>query len=296
MACIALGVVGAAVSLFGSKKKNDASKKAAEAQRMAAELQTKVARELHDHWKQFYQTCDIKTIQEVCAIPVYTAAYATVQTRVAMAALREFGRAKLMVDLCQQTFCVPNTECNFLVGVEAQSAVDAMNFGFRREEGVKEQLDQIRLENKRSFLALGRGLLKTSSDAASLAAKLGSALQGWLGSPTQGWLQFAGFLGSPEGKRFTDDVFGGVRGLFKREPESPTPSNATGQGAAINYSFATTAEEGVPSGAAGSPSVPSPDVRELTVPQESTRGTPLDPWYAYDRGVGTPPFNPSSEQ
>jgi hypothetical protein len=245
MACVALGVVGAAVSLFGSKKKNDAAKKASDAQRQAAELQTLVARQLHEHWKNFYMACDIAAITEVCAVPVYAPAYATVQARVAGAALRDFGRARLMIATCQEHFCVTNADCNFLSGVEAQATVDAMNFGFRREEGVKEQLDQIRLENKRSFLALGRGLLKTSSDAAQLAAKLGDALKGWLGSPTQGWLEFAGFLGSPEGKRFADDTLGGIRGLFKGEPESPTRRAATSEATTIDYSFAMTKEQGV---------------------------------------------------
>lgn len=245
MACIALGAVGAAVSLFGSKKKNDAAKKAAEAQRMAAELQTKVARELQAHWKQFYAACDIATIQEVCAVPVYAANYAGVQTRVAAAALREFALARLRAATCQEHFCVPNVECNFLSGIAAQATVDTMNFGFRREEGVKEQLDQIRLENKRSFLALGRGLLKTSSDAANLAAKLGAALKGWLGSPTQGWLEFAGFLGSPEGKRFADDVVGNVRRLVGSPTESPTSQNATASGTTVQYNYAL-APEGEP--------------------------------------------------
>lgn len=232
MACLALGAVGAAVSLFGSKSKNNAAKQAAEAQRKAAELQTLVARELHDHWKQFYMACDAATITEVCAIPVYAAAYAEVESRVRLAGIREFGRARLQAETCQANFCVTNADCNFLSGVEAQAIVDTMNFGFRREEGVKIQVDQIRLENKRSFLALGRGLLKQSSDAANLAAKLGAALKGWLGSPTQGWLEFAGFLGSPEGKRFGDDVVKSVRGLLG-SPETPPRNAASGQATTV---------------------------------------------------------------
>lgn len=293
MACIALGVVGAAVSLFGSKKKNDAAKKAAEAQRKAAELQTLVARELHQHWQTYYMACDIKAIQDVCAVPVYAANYSGIVSRVSTAALREFGLARARAIECQEHFCVANSDCNFLVGVEAQATVDTMNFGFRREEGVKEQLDQIRLENKRSFLALGRGLLKTSSDAAQLAAKLGAALKGWLGSSTQGWLEFAGYLGTPEGKRFTDDVTKGVRGIFTGQPESPSARAASGTGTTIDYSYAIRAQDGVPQ------RVDSPAPLALPVSQEpeaNTKGTPLDPWYDYDRGFGTPPFNPSREE
>lgn len=235
MACIALGAVGLAVSLFGSSKKNKAAKAAADAQRKAAELQTLVARELHAHWQQFYSACDIATIQEVCAVPPYTPNYAGIDSRVRLAALRDFGIAALRARLCQEHFCVPNVDCNFLVGVEAQATVDTMNFGFRREEGLKIQLDQIRLENKRSFLALGRGLLKTSSDAAQLAAKIGAALKGWLGSPSQGWLEFAGFLGSPEGKRFADDVTGGMRRILGTNAESPSRGVATSYGTNIDY-------------------------------------------------------------
>jgi len=247
---------------------------------MAAELQTKVARELHDHWKNFYSACDIRTIQEVCAIPAYTANYALVTTRVAAASLREFARARMMVATCQEHFCVTNADCNFLVGIEAQATVDTMNFGYRREEGVKEQLDQIRLENRRSFLGLGRGLLKTSSDAAQLAAKLGSALKGWLGSPTQGWLEFAGYLGSPQGKRFADDVIGGVRGILKGNTESPTSQTATASGTTIdNNVYEYQLERQAPALPAPSPVMqPQSTAAQDDVGAQELQRAMTDPW------------------
>jgi hypothetical protein len=255
MAIVSL-VAGAAISLLSAKKSNDAAKKAAEAQRQAAELQTKVARELHEHWKAFYMQCDIATIQEVCATPIYAADYNGVAARVTQASLREFARARLMVENCQEHFCVENADCNFMAGIQAQATADAMNFGFRREEGVKEQVDQIRLENKRSFLALGRGLLKSSADASSIAAKLGAALQGWVGKAAAGWLEFAGYLGTPQGKQFGDDVTKGLRGIFSGRPESPSRSETSNSDQTIDYSYAVTRDQGVPTGQA--PRLPPP--------------------------------------
>lgn len=229
MATIAAAAAGIGVGLAGAAQRDKAASRAAQAQIDAANLATLVARELHEHWKAFYRTCDINTIREVCGTPPYAPRYNTVQSRVQAAAIREFQRAKLMIDNCNTHFCVStlNLNCNFLSGIEAQAFADSTNFGFRREEGVKEQLDQIRLENIRSFLALGKNLLKSSADAARIAAQLGDALKGWQGNRVQGWLQFAGFLGSREGKTFKDDIEKGVRTLIGKEPETPKRDNAT---------------------------------------------------------------------
>lgn len=235
----AAAAAGIAVGLAGAAQRDKAASRAAQAQIDAANLATLVARELHEHWKTFYRACDINTIREVCGTLPYTSRYNAVQSRVQTAAIREFQRARLMIDNCNAHFCVStfNVNCNFLSGIEAQAVADSTNFGFRREEGVKEQLDQMILENKRSFLALGKNLLKSSADAARIASELGGALKGWQGNRVQGWLQFAGFLGSREGKTFTDDIQKGVRALIGKEPETPKRDNATRADQSVGFNY-----------------------------------------------------------
>lgn len=230
---------GIGVGLAGAALRDAAASRAAQAQIDAANLATLVARELHAHWIAFYRQCDITTIREVCGTPPYVAAYSTVQSRVQEATIREFQRARLMIDNCNVHFCVTtlNTNCNFLSGIEAQVFADMTNFGFRREEGVKEQVDQIILENRRSFLGLGRSLLKASADAARIAAELGGLLKGWQGKTIQGWVEFAGYLGSPEGKQFREDLTSGVRALIGKEPESPSRNNMESAGQTIDQNY-----------------------------------------------------------
>lgn len=236
---VAAAAAGIAVGLAGAAQRDKAASRAAQAQIDAANLATLVARELHEHWKVFYRTCDINTIREVCGTLPYAPRYNTVQSRVQAAAIREFQRARLMIDNCNAHFCVTpfNANCNFLTGIEAQAVADNINFGFRREEGVKEQLDQIRLENIRSFLGLGKNLLNTSMAAAKLAGQLGDALKGWAGSQTPGWLKFAGFLGSKGGKQFTEEAEKGIRALIGKEPENPRRDQSTSADQTVGFGY-----------------------------------------------------------
>lgn len=208
MAAIAVGVIGAAASIFGSSSSAKASKAQAEAQRQAAELQTQVARELHAHWKAYYSACDIAYITEICAIPVYTPQYETVSSRARMTILSAFGRARQQLYKCQDIFCVGKIaqDCNFISGIEAIALADAINYGYRREESLKIQLDQMRIDNQFKALGLGRNLLDQSMKASSVASGVASRTGAQAGSAANGWLQFAGFLNTPEGKKLSSGV------------------------------------------------------------------------------------------
>lgn len=228
MAIIGAAAIGAAATVFGSSSSASASKASAQAQKEAAELQTRVARELHEHWKAYYRDCDIANIQEICAIPAYVPQYETVQSRARMEVLGSFGRARQQLTRCYDIFCVGKIaqDCNFIAGIEAIALADAMNFGYRREESLKIQLDQMRLDNKNRALALGRSLLDQSRAASSIASGIAARTGAQAGSAANGWLQFAGFLNTPEGKRLTSDVGKGIQRIFgdSNTPGAPPPS------------------------------------------------------------------------
>lgn len=215
MAVIAAAGIGAAATIFASSSSSSASKAQAQAQKEAAELQTRVARELHEHWKAYYRDCDIRNISEICATPVYVPQYDTVMGRSRLQVLGSFGRARQQMLRSCDIFCVGKVaqDCNFMAGIEAQALADAMNFGYRREENLKIQLDQMRLDNIHRALALGRNLLDQSRAASSIAAGVGARVGAQSGNAANGWLQFAGFLNTPEGKRLLGEVSLGVRGL-----------------------------------------------------------------------------------
>ena len=208
MAIIGAAVIGGAAAIFGSSSSAKAAKASANAQREAAQLQTQVARELHDHWKAYYAACDIAYIQEICAIPVYTPQYETVSARARMTILAAFGRARQQLYKCQDVFCVGKIaqDCNFISGIEAIALADAINYGYRREESLKIQLDQMRIDNQFKALGLGRSLLDQSTKASSVASGLASRTGAQAGSAANGWLQFAGFLNTPEGKKLSSGV------------------------------------------------------------------------------------------
>lgn len=252
MAIIGAAVIGGAASIFGSSSSASASKAAAQAQKEAAELQTRVARELHEHWKAYYRDCDIANIQEICAIPAYVPQYETVQSRARMEVLGSFGRARQQLTRCYDIFCVGKVaqDCNFIAGIEAIALADAMNFGYRREESLKIQLDQMRLDNKHRALALGRNLLDQSRAASSLAAGIASRTGAQAGSATNGWVLFAGFLNTPEGKNLIAQVSKGVQSIFNT-PQGPQPGfdpgPVTGTGGdfdSSNYASMQQANEG----------------------------------------------------
>jgi hypothetical protein len=238
MAIIAAAGIGAAASIFGSSSSSSAAKAQAQAQKEAAELQTRVARELHEHWKAYYRDCDIAYIREVCAIPVYVPQYETVQSRTRMEVLGSFGRARQQMLRACDIFCVGKVaqDCNFIAGIEAIALADAMNFGYRREENLKIQLDQMRLDNQRAALALGRNLLDQSRAASTVAAGVGARVGAQAGNAANGWLQFAGFLNTPEGKRLLGDVGKGVSNIFS-SPQGAQPGFDPGPGAGTGGDF-----------------------------------------------------------
>lgn len=222
MAIIGAAVIGAGASLAASSGSSKASAAAAQAQLEAARLQTLVARELHDHWKAYYLPCDIAFVQEVCATPVYVPNYEAVSARSRMTVLSSFGRARQQLIRCQDTYCVGTyaQNCNFLAGIEAIALADAVNYGYRREEAMKIQRDQIRFENIRTVLAQGRNLITQSSNASNIAAGIAARTGAQAGQQSNGWLQFAGFLRTPEGQKLTSSASAAFARLFDKPQET----------------------------------------------------------------------------
>ncbi len=233
MAVIAAAGIAAAASIFGSSKSAGASKDAANAQREAAQLQTLVARELHQHWKNYYAPCDIATIQEVCAVPPYVPQYQLWEGRSRLEILRSFGRARQQMQRCQDVYCVGRAaqQCNYLAGIEAVALVDSVNFGYRFEESQRIQLNQLRLQNIYNQLGLGRNLLQQSSAASGLASAAAYRLGAQAGQATNGWLQAAGWLQGESGKRLLGQV---TEKLFPSGGGMPTPQQQTGTGGDFN--------------------------------------------------------------
>jgi hypothetical protein len=214
MAVIGAAAIAGGAAIFGAASSAKSAKAAANAQKEAAALQTQVARELHDHWKAYYQSCDIKMINEVCAIPPYVPQYDAVMGRTRAEVLREFGRARAQVNRSQNIYCVGQfaQQCNFIAGIEAIALADQTNFGYRREETQKIQLDQVRLENIYRWLGLGRNLL-SQSNAASIAASAAASRLG-AQSTNNGWLTLAGFLAGKEGQALGGNIGSAIGKLF----------------------------------------------------------------------------------
>jgi hypothetical protein len=229
VAIVAAAAITAGAAIFSANQSGKASAAASQAQLEAARLQTLVARELHDHWKAYYQACDAAFVQEICAIPVYVPQYETVAARARLTVLGEFGRARQQITRCQDIFCVGTfvQNCNFLSGIEAQALADAVNFGYRREENLKIQLDQMRLDNIHRTLMGGRNLLDQSGSASRIAGSISSNVGAQAGKAASGWLQFAGFLRSPEGQKAITSGVDAVSSFFR--PTANTP--AAGEGA-----------------------------------------------------------------
>jgi hypothetical protein len=231
MAIIGAAAIAGGAAIFGAASSSKASKAAAEAQKEAAALQTLVARELHDHWKAYYQQCDIKMISEVCATPPYVPQYDAVMGRTRAEVLREFGRARAQVNRSQSIYCVGQfaQQCNFIAGIEAVALSDATNFGYRREETQKIQLDQVRLENIYRWLGLGRNLLSQSNAASIAASAAATRLGAQAAAQGAGWAQLAGFLTSKEGQALGGRIGSALDKLF-----SGTPTQAQQDAAASN--------------------------------------------------------------
>lgn len=233
MAVIAAAAIGAAATIYSAQSSSKSQAAAANAQKEAAALQTLVARELHDHWKSHYQQCDIKMIGEVCATPLYVPQYDAVMGRTRAAVLREFGRARAQVNRSQSIYCVGAfaQQCNFIAGIEAIALVDQADFGFRREETQKTQLDQVRLENIFRWLGLGRNLLSQSNAASIAASAAAQRLGAQAVTGENGWLKLAGFLTSKEGSALSTQIGSRIGSLFGQSTtDAAAVDRAFGQG------------------------------------------------------------------
>jgi hypothetical protein len=262
MAVIAAAAITAGAAIFGASQSSKASKAAAQAQLQAAQLNTLVARELHDHWKNYYAGCDIAYIQEVCATPVYVPQYEDVAGRTRMEILRSFARARDQARRCADVYCVGSDaqQCNFLSGIEAIALADSVNFGYRYEETQKIQRDQIRLENVYRWLGLGRNLLSQSNAASQVASAAALRLGAQAGQASNGWLQAAGWALSDRGQKAIGDVINRVGGLFGSTPQIAESPSAGGQlyGQSENSSFSSPAPD-AGSGSAAVPTTTDPD-------------------------------------
>lgn len=207
----ALGAVG---SIFGAASSAKAAKKQAEAQRQAMELQTRVARELHQHWKDNYLSCDVTAIQEACAEPYVTPDYALVINRTTGEATRNFNRARSQSVDDANFFCIADVcqSCNYLSSIEALTSADVTNFGYRWEEQFAFQRNQIVLENRMTHLALGRNLLDQQQAATRLAAEIANRVGEMAGKSAQNWATLGSYLLSDRGQKQVNDTIG----LFKR--------------------------------------------------------------------------------
>ena len=222
MAIIAAAAIGAAATIYGASQSSKAAKQSADSQFAAAQLSTLVSRELHDHWKAYYQGCDIAMIQEVCATPVYVPKYEDVAGRTRMEILRSFARARDQARRCADVYCVgaDAQQCNFMSGIEAIALADAVNFGYRFEESNKVQRDQLRLENIYRWLGLGRNLLSQSNAAANTASAAALRLGAQAGAQANGWLQAAGWALSDRGQKAIAGAISGFGKLFQTTPSA----------------------------------------------------------------------------
>jgi len=209
MAIIAAAAIGAAATIYGASQSAKASQQASQAQSEAAALQTQVARELHQHWKDYYRQCDIDKITEVCATPLYVPKYTETAGRTRLEILRSFARARDQARKCADAYCVGSAaqQCNFISGIEAIALADSVNFGYRYEENTKITRDQIRLENIYRWLGLGRNLLSQSNAASQAASAAAARLGAQAGMASNGWLQAAGYLLSDRGQTLANKIF-----------------------------------------------------------------------------------------
>ena len=208
MAVIAAAAIAAGAAIYSSSQSASSSKAASDAQKEAAQLQTQVARELHEHWKQYYMQCDAAAIAEVCAQPKYVPQYALWEGRSRLEVLRTFARARVQLRQSQDIYCMGRAaqQCNYIAGIEAVALVDSVNFGYRFEESQRIQLDALRLQTLYNWLGLGRNLLNQSTAASSLASSAAFRLGAQAGQASNGWLQAAGWLTGEAGQRLIGQI------------------------------------------------------------------------------------------
>jgi hypothetical protein len=223
---VTAALIGGAATLGAAALSAGASKSAANSAKEAAQLQTQVARELHDHWKNYYQQCDIAAINEVCAEPVYEPNYALTEGRVRLEVLRNFARARDQSRRTQDIYCIGATchQCNYLSGIEALTLSDVANFGYRWEEANAVQRNQLRITNRYNQLGMGRNLLNQSGEASRLASDIGLKVGAMAGQAAQNWASLSSYLVSERGQKFVGGIFDLVRKGFG-SPSDPAYTN-----------------------------------------------------------------------
>lgn len=208
---VGVGIGGA----IGSTTFSSGAAKAAAASVDAVRIATQVSRELHDHWKAYYQVCDALTIAEVCAVPIYVAPATTIAGRTRLEVIRTIGRKRQELYRSQGVYNVGKMaqDCNTLAAIEAQAALDASEWGFRKAQNLEIQRNQRRLENIYAFQALGRNLLNNSLGAAALSGAIGAQLGAEQGKAFAGWTQFLGVLFSKEGQSAISGISKGLEAV-----------------------------------------------------------------------------------
>jgi hypothetical protein len=194
-------IIGAVASVAASAISASGASKAAATTREAAELQSQVARELHDHWKAYYQQCDIKNITEVCTAPVYSPEFQLVEGRVRLEALRTLSSNREKARRNQDIYNV-GAICQtsqYLAGVEAMMLTDSANYAYRWERTNVQQREQLRIANRYKGLALGRNMLAQSMAASALAAAISGRVAALQGQAAQNWATLASYLTSERG-------------------------------------------------------------------------------------------------
>lgn len=208
-------IIGAVASVAASAISASGQSKAAATTREASELQTQVARELHDHWKNYYAQCDIDNITQLCAVPEYVANYPVIEGRVRLEALRSVAANRDKARRTQDIYNVGATcqTYQYLAGVEAMMLTDGANYAYRWETTNAQQRDQLRISNRYKGLSLGRNLLAQSMAASALAASIAGRVGALQGQAAQNWATLASYLTSERGLKQVTDAWE----IFKKD-------------------------------------------------------------------------------
>jgi hypothetical protein len=228
-----------------------AQKAQASAQKDIADMTTKVARELHDHWKTYYRDCDIAAIQEICATEKIEPDYNLEGSLAFNENSRNFARARALVYADDSAMCLSNVcmDCNYLSSIEASTFDDAANFAFRADEASAVLRNQAQIENLHAHLGMGKNLLSQAAGGAQLAAKLSESVAGMQSMAMQNWAKLGGYLISDRGQQQlskTYNLFARAFGSSAKQPGDPSYEGAQrvteGAGSDSSRGFAQTAQ------------------------------------------------------
>jgi hypothetical protein len=206
---LTVAAIGAAGSLASAAVTASAGKQSAATTREAAELQTKVQRELHEHWLAYYATCDASAIQALCAFPYYDFRPSLVAGRVRLEVLRSASASREQLRM-QQDIYNTGAYCQtlrYLAATEAQALTDGYHYAWRYERAKQQEWNQLRISNRYRQLALGRNLLSQAMETSALAASFAMKAAQLRGEAAQGWAQLAGYLTSDGGQRLIGSAF-----------------------------------------------------------------------------------------